>query len=80
MSKARAAMLARVANAKKHDATTYHLQMWNDKEKRWHQLPERFYFQPEAVDYLAYMQDFFTTPLRVVKTTPVAMGQCEVAT
>ena len=80
MNKERAAMLARVANAKKHDATTYHLQIWNDDAQRWHQLKERFYFENEAVAYLEYMQDFYTTPMRVVMATPVAMGKCEVAT
>lgn len=80
MNKARAAMLARVANAKKHDATTYHLQIWNDEAQRWHQFKERFYFENEAVAYLEYMQDFSTTPMRIVMATPVAMGKCEVAT
>ena len=79
MNKARAAMLARVANAKKHDATTYHLQIWNDDAQRWHQFKERFYFENEAVAYLEYMQDFYTTPMRVAMATPVAMGKCEVA-
>ena len=78
MSKERAAMLARVANAKKHDATTYHLQIWNDKAQRWHQSQERFYFETEALAYLEYMQDFSTTPMRIVMATPVAMGKCEV--
>jgi len=74
MNKERAEMLAAVANAKKHDATTYHLQVWLDEHQLWLQDEDRFYLKDEAVTYLEYHQDFCSKPMRLVMATPFLMG------